>query len=181
MNAVIAGLKATAEGFVRAGTSAPIQCEITAFMRYVGQGWEIPVALPDRVFTDTDAEMLRAKFCENYARFFGRAIDGLDGLEIEIVTWSVKAQDLRAAPDQIALISGGAEVGHKLSRPVFDPSRGEFMATAIVERGDLTPGARLQGPAVIVERETSTVVTAPFDVVMQGDGSLLLIRKGASE
>ena len=68
-----------------------------------------------------------------------------------------------------------------LSRPVFDPSRGEFMASAIVERGDLHPGARISGPAVIVERETSTVVTAPFDVVMQSDGSLLLIRKGVSE
>ena len=35
------------------------------------------------------------------------------------------------------------------------------------------------GPAVIVERETSTVVTSPFYAVMQDDGSLLLIRKGA--
>ncbi|MDZ4391676.1 hydantoinase/oxoprolinase family protein [Cypionkella sp.] len=181
VTALLAGLKATAEGFVRAGTTAPIQCEITAFMRYVGQGWEIPVTLPDRDFTDADAEMLRSNFCENYARFFGRAIAGLDGLEIEIVTWSVKAQDQRAAPDQIALTSGAAEIGHKLSRPVFDPSRGEFMATAILERGDLTPGARLQGPAVIVERETSTVVTAPFDVVVQSDGSLLLIRKGGRD
>jgi N-methylhydantoinase A len=30
---------------------------------------------------------------------------------------------------------------------------------------------------VVVERETSTVVTAPFDVVMQSDGSLLMLRK----
>ncbi|WP_054005908.1 hydantoinase/oxoprolinase family protein [Cypionkella psychrotolerans] len=180
VNALIVGLKATATGFVRAGTSAAIQCEITAFMRYVGQGWEIPVTLPDRNFTDADADMLREKFCENYARFFGRAIEGLDGLEIEIVTWSVKAQDQRAAPDQIALISGGSEVGRKLSRPVFDPSRGEFMETAIIDRRDLRPGARVQGPAVIVERETSTVVTAPFDVVMQSDGSLLLSRKGGA-
>ena len=165
---------------MRAGTNAAIQCEITAFMRYVGQGWEIPVALPDRVFTDADEEMLRRNFCENYARFFGRAIEGLAGLEIEIVTWSVKAQDQRAAPDQIALITGGAEVGHKLSRPVFDPSRGEFMDTAIVERGDLRPGVQIKGPVVIVERETSTVVTGPFDVVVQSEGSLLLIRKGAT-
>ena len=180
VNGLLAGLKATAEGFVRAGTNAAIQCEITAFMRYVGQGWEIPVALPDRVFTDADEEMLRRNFCENYARFFGRAIEGLAGLEIEIVTWSVKAQDQRAAPDQIALITGGAEVGPKLSRPVFDPSRGEFMDTAIVERGDLRPGVQIKGPVVIVERETSTVVTGPFDVVVQSEGSLLLIRKGAT-
>jgi N-methylhydantoinase A len=31
-----------------------------------------------------------------------------------------------------------------------------------------------------VERETSTVVTSSFDVVMQGDGSLLMIRKGVA-
>lgn len=123
-------------------------------MRYVGQGWEIPVALPDRDFTQADAEMLRSNFCENYARFFGRAIEGLDGLEIEIVTWSVKAQDQRATPDQIALTSGGAAAAHKPSRAVFDPFRGGFMATKIVERSALTPGARLKGPAVVVERET---------------------------
>ncbi|MFC3181935.1 hydantoinase/oxoprolinase family protein [Cypionkella sinensis] len=180
VNTLIAGLKATATGFVRAGTAAPIQYEITAFMRYVGQGWEIPVALPDRDFTAADAEMLRSNFCENYARFFGRAIEGLEGLQIEIVTWSLKAQDQRAKPDQIALTSGGARAAHKLSRAVFDPSRGEFMQTAIIDRSHLTPGARIIGPAVIVERETSTVVTAPFDVVMQSDGSLLLIRKGAT-
>ncbi len=181
VNALIAGLKTTATGFVRAGTSAPIHCEITAFMRYVGQGWEIPVTLPDRDFSAADAEMLRSNFCENYARFFGRAIEGLDGLEIEIVTWSVKAQDQRAAPDQIALTPGGAEAGHKLSRPVFDPSRGEFMQAAIINRSSLAPGARVKGPAVVVERETSTVVTAPFDAVMQDDGSLLLIRKEGAQ
>jgi N-methylhydantoinase A len=34
---------------------------------------------------------------------------------------------------------------------------------------------------VIVERETSTVVTAPFDVVVQADGSLLMLRKELSK
>ena len=60
VNALLADLKATAEGFVRAGTKGKIKCEITAFMRYVGQGWEIPVALPDRAFAATDADGLRA-------------------------------------------------------------------------------------------------------------------------
>ena len=64
-----------------------------------------------------------------------------------------------------------------LGRPVFDPARGKALPTAIVERTSLTLGDRIAGPVVIVERETSTVVTSPFDVVMQGDGSLLLIRK----
>jgi len=178
VNTLLDGLKATAEGFVRAGTDGAIQRAITAYMRYVGQGWEIPVALPDRSFTAADVDLLRQDFQANYARFFGRAIVGLDGLEIEIVTFSVKAQDSRPAPMRHALTLGRTDVGASMSRPVFDPARGEALPTAIVERGSLAPGARLSGPAVVVERETSTVVTSPFDVVMQDDGSLLLVRKG---
>lgn len=177
VNAMLADLKSTAEGFVRAGTDGTIAREITAFMRYTGQGWEIPVTLPDRAFTAADADLLREQFRENYARFFGRAIDGLDGLEIEIVTWSVKAQDARPAPDRHALTLGRTEAGASLSRPVFDPARGEALKTTIIERGAIPAGGRVSGPAVVVERETSTVVTSPFDVVMQDDGSLLLVRK----
>jgi N-methylhydantoinase A len=149
-------------------------------MRYRGQGWEIPVPLPVRPFTEGDAGLIRDRFLAAYARFFGRAIDGLDGLEIEIVTLSVKASDERPAPDRLGLTTGRSEVAAALSRAVFDPARGEALPSAVVERATLSPGARVAGPAVIVERETSTVVTSPFDAVMQDDGSLLLIRKGAA-
>lgn len=177
VNALVADLKTTAERFVRSGTSGTIQREITAYMRYVGQGWEIPLPLTDRSFVPADAEALRRDFQAAYARFFGRAIDGLEDIEIEIVTFSVKAQDLRPAPVRHDLTLGRERAGDTLSRPVFDPARGEAIASAIVERDALRPGDRLRGPAVVVERETSTVVTSPFDVVMQSDGSLLLIRK----
>ena len=39
----------------------------------------------------------------------------------------------------------------------------------------------MSGPAVIVERETSTVVTTPFDAVIQSDGSILMVRKAAAQ
>ncbi|HHY02110.1 MAG TPA: hydantoinase/oxoprolinase family protein [Paracoccus sp.] len=176
-NELVDGLKTTAEGFVRAGTQGAILREITAFMRYVGQGWEIPVTLPDRAFTAGDVAMLQGSFRDNYARFFGRAIDGLDGLEIEIVTLSVKAQDERTAPERLAITTGTTLADAPASRPVFDPARGETLPTAIVDRADMAHGTRVSGPAVIVERETATVVTSPFDVVMQADGTLLMIRK----
>lgn len=177
LNALIEGLTATAEGFVREGSTGTIQREITAFMRYVGQGWEIPVALPDRPFTAADADGLRNQFRDAYARFFGRAIDGLDGLEIEIVTFSVKAQDQRAAPAPHRITAGQTGSFNGAYRDVFDPAQGKMVASSIIDRASLPPGARVSGPAIITERETSTVVTSPFDVVMQTDGSLLLTRK----
>ena len=179
VNTLITGLKASAESFVRAGTSGRIVCEITAFMRYAGQGWEIPVPLPDKPFDDGAVDTLKELFRTSYQRFFGRAIDGLEGLEIEIVTWSVKATDERPAVERHELITGGRVVDPTATRAVFDPAIGSTHTYAIVERDTLAAGDRIAGPAVIVERETSTVVTTPFDAVIQRDGAILLIRKGS--
>ena len=181
VNAMLADLCATAERFVRAGSTGAIRREITGFMRYVGQGWEIPVPLPDRPFVAGDAAGLKDAFRAAYARHFGRAIDGMDGMEIEIVTWSVRAEDILPAPVRHVLALGGQDTSATLSRAVFDPAKGKPLPTAIVPRDTLATGQRVQGPAVIVERETSTVVTSPFDAVMQSDGSLLLVRKGGQK
>ncbi|GGE25079.1 methylhydantoinase [Aureimonas endophytica] len=179
VNALLDELKATAEGFVRAGTSGTITREITAFMRYAGQGWEIPVPLPDQPFGPKAREELAQRFQESYGRFFGRAIDGLGDLEIEIVTFSVKASDERPAGTREEMTTGSSEATVEVTREVFDPAAGALLTYGIVERDTVAPGTRVAGPAVIVERETSTVVTSPFDAVIQGDGAILLIRKGA--
>lgn len=181
VNDLVAGLKETARGFVAQGSAGAVHCETVAFMRYRGQGWEIPVPLPDRPFTAEDAGLIRDGFRSAYARYFGRAIDGLSGLEIEIVTISVKAADQRPAPAPVTLTTGRSTAVAPVSRPVFDPATGQDQTTGIIERSTLALGARVSGPVVVVERETSTVVTSPFDVVMQDDGSLLLIRKEVSK
>ncbi|MGC9418039.1 MAG: hydantoinase/oxoprolinase family protein [Rhodovulum sp.] len=175
VNALLDGLKAQADGFVRAGTEGAITREVTAFMRYGGQGWEIPVALPDRAFAPADGEEIAAAFRDRYAAFFGRAVDGP---EIEIVSWSVRAQDIRPRPETHPLDTGGTPVTAKASRAVFDPGRGANLPTAIHDRDALTPGTRVIGPAIIVETETSTVVSSAFDAVIQADGAILLLRKG---
>ncbi|RUX20290.1 hydantoinase/oxoprolinase family protein, partial [Mesorhizobium sp. M2A.F.Ca.ET.042.01.1.1] len=179
VNALLADLKASAEGFVRSGDSGRIVCEITAFMRYAGQGWEIPVPLADEPFGDDAVAKLKALFEENYQRFFGRAIEGLDGLEIEIVTWSVKATDVRPAVTPHELTTGRKKSEPTTTRVVFDPATGAPQTYGIVERDTLCVGDRVAGPAVIVERETSTVVTTSFDAVIQSDGAILLTRKGS--
>jgi N-methylhydantoinase A len=177
-NALIGELRRTAQAFVRSGGAAELTTDVVAFMRYAGQGWEIPVPLPDRAFEADDAAALRAAFQDAYARFFGRAIDALGDLEIEIVTWSVKVQEKRARPSRRELEVTGIPVDAKTEREIFDPARGATMTSAVHERAALPAGARVAGPAVIVERETATIVSSGFDAVRQSDGALLLVRKG---
>ena len=101
------------------------------------------------------------------------------GLDVEIVTWSVRVEDERPLPET-RTIRTGTETASGPTREVFDPAAGRHLPTTIVDRGSMTPGAYVAGPAIIVERETSTVVTYPFDVTMQDDRSLLLTRKDAA-
>lgn len=176
-NALLAHLRETAERFVRVGSSGTLHKETTAFMRYAGQGWEIPVAVPDRTFGPEDAALIVDAFRDSYARFFGRPIDGLDGLEIEIVTWSVKVQDERPAPARHVLLAGSRVVRPVSTRPIFDPASGSALVSGVVSREDLAPDDRIEGPAVIVESETATIVSSLFDAVMQADGSILLVAK----
>jgi N-methylhydantoinase A len=176
ISTMLADLKQVAEGFVRTGTDRPLTREVVAFMRYVGQGWEIPVPIPDRALDDADATLIADAFRAGYMRFFGRAIDGL---EIEAVTWSVKVQEVRPAPSRQSLILGGKAASTPITRAAFDPSSGTMLPTAIVARQSLRPGDRVAGPAIVVERETSTVVTTRFDAHIQSEGSILLVRKGS--
>ncbi len=65
----------------------------------------------------------------------------------------------------------------KSHRPVFDPASGEFQDVPIYWRSDLAPGARISGPAVIAEDDTSTVVSPVFDAHIDKFGYIELVRR----
>ena len=177
VNDILSNLVEEAESFVRVGTSGAIHREIVSFMRYQGQGWEIPVPMPDRTLTIDDVKLIQNCFRKCYANYFGRTIDELEDLEIEVVSWSVRATDERKSTEGMELIAGHERKLNDNVRMVFDSSTNEMMESRIVAREALTVGDRIAGPIVIVERETSTVVTSCFDAVVQNDGSILLTRK----
>ena len=60
---------------------------------------------------------------------------------------------------------------------MFAPDTGEFVDVAIHQRRDLRPGASIPGPAVIVEDETSTVVSRLFDANIDRFGYIELTRR----
>ncbi len=176
-NVMLNELRERAERFIQCGVDGPIKREVIAFMRYQGQGWEIPVPLPDRLLTALDVDQIHDRFRQCYTDFFGSAIDGMDGLAIEIVTWAMKVSQPRPEPVHQDLRLTGNAPSEGAFRDVFDAGTGGMQKSLIMAREGLTAGDRIAGPAMIVERETSTVITSSFDAVMQDNGSILLIRK----
>ncbi|MBZ0218163.1 MAG: hydantoinase/oxoprolinase family protein, partial [Fimbriimonadaceae bacterium] len=148
--------------------------ERTAYMRYIGQGWEIPVAIPDIRFAPDDVGTFKTLFEAAYERYFGRPIEGLD---IEIVSWSVKVSAPRPPADPVRVMRDGKPAGLTGSREIFDARLQKFVSAGTIERTDLQPGMLVSGPAVITEPETSTIVTSDFEAILQSDGCLLVQSK----
>ncbi len=175
VNGVLTELEHEAQSFVREGTDAEVTVLRQVSMRYVGQGWEIPVRLDDLVFDDFAAEQLAARFRKAYEEFFGRAIDDL---AIEAVSWSVRVASVTAPPERVELDSVARQPADwGTTRDAYDAVARTTVPTAVVDRALIAPGAYVDGPAVIVEDQTTTVLATHHRCVAQLDGTLLIVRR----
>jgi len=175
-NALYAGMRAEAEPIVRRGAGdQPLTETRSAFMRYRGQGHEIAVPLPTRPYRDEDATLLHTAFEEAYRRLYSRVIPGV---EVEALSWVMLLSAPRPAETETVAPPPEPHTPQPArSRPVFDPETGEFIEVAIHERRSLRPGALISGSAIIVEDETSTVVSRLFDARIDGFGYIELLRR----
>jgi N-methylhydantoinase A len=144
-------------------------------MRYAGQGWEIPVPLEHRDFVDADQSKIFAAFEAAYRSLFGRTIDGL---AIEITNWSLVIASVLPAVAKAERFDTGTPANELRMRSFYDAALRKRVDAREVARTDMAAGCVAEGPAVIVENETTTIVTSAYRAIGQGDGSLLLRRKG---
>jgi N-methylhydantoinase A len=100
-------------------------------------------------------------------------------VEIEILSWVVAVSAPSEGELGAPLPERPTEPRPRSRWPVFDPGVGEFQEVAAYWRGDLAPGARISGPAVIAEDETSTVVSPLYDARIDRFGYIELIRREA--
>ncbi len=155
---------------------APVRERRAAFMRYVGQGHEISVELPNRRLTSADLAGLRQKFEADYSAMFERPIPGA---AIEVLSWSVLATTDAHNPSVVAAVARKPAGKASGSRKFFDGRAGEVIEIPLYRREDMAPGATIAGPAVIAEDETSTFVSNSFDAHIDGAGSIVMERKAA--
>jgi len=176
VNTLLAEMGDEARAIVTAGTGPDGLTESRlAFMRYVGQGHEISVPLPGGTLTAADAERIRAAFEAEYVALYGRTIPGQ---EPEILSWTVTVSaPIAAAPTPPAVAGRPAAPAPIGSRSVFDPALRESVDYAVYARDDLAPGTAVAGPALIVEDQTTTVVTSTFNLGVNALGYLMLTAK----
>jgi len=138
-------------------SSAGISYQRSADMRYVGQGHEVSVPLPDGVLSERHLPRINAAFEEIYRTLYGR--DGPD-VAIEVINWRVIASGPKAEMDFHLPAAAARGQSRKGSRPAYFPEHGRYMETPVYDRYALAPGFTFTGPAVIEERESTLIVGA---------------------
>ncbi len=178
VNALLAEMRAEADTVVAAGSfGAPSRETRIAYMRYVGQGHEIPVPMPPGRLLAADVAALRAAYDTEYSRFYDRPVPGSD---VEIMSFAVivatvpEEIDDSPVPEAPALPDQPAR-----TQAVRDTATGLVAPWAVHERASLARGRRLAGPAIITEDETSTLVGPGWTATLNAQNCIELTHEAA--
>jgi N-methylhydantoinase A len=141
-----------------------------ADMRYVGQGFEIPVPLPSMTPGATEVPAIREAFLAAYRERFGRA---LDELPMEALTWRLAASAPGRDIDmQGANLIEGRTAQRGTRRALFELAG--WQDCTIYDRYALTPGTRFAGPALVEERESTCAVPPGATVTVDSYRNLVI-------
>ena len=138
-------------------------------LRYAGQGYELTV--PFGRVAGRGIAGAREEFERLYARRYGMASPGE---ALEATTWRLTAVVETPAVElpRIPVVEG--EGGKAGTRMAYFPECGGYTETGVLDRSRLAPGQVVEGPVIVEERESTTVLPPGVKAVVDAYGSLLV-------
>ena len=145
-------------------------------MRYLRQGYEIRVEFEGNAINAETLNLLEQRFEEEYMRFYGVLCEGVP---IQAVNWRVVVSGPTLEIEGQALKVG--EESQKLDQPygsrnvVFNPEAGAVL-TPVYRRESLSSSFKANGPAIIEEAESTTIVLPNWSARVDVNGCLVLTK-----
>ena len=136
-----------------------------ADMAYAGQIHSLRVTIEP----DWDAARLEQAFNSVYREKFGNTLVGIPVVIVILRTIAIGVRSSVALPRSEA--GSAVEATPSAHRPVHFS---QWYDTPVYQRADLAPGMRFDGPAIIEQSDTTTVVEPAMDVVVDSKGNLLV-------
>jgi len=136
-----------------------LHIERSAEMRYVGQGYELEVPFP-KGGSEITREMIQEvvkRFHEVHQSIYQHSLPGnpVEFVALRVVYW----QEAEPKPklEQIGTGLGGKVIAKNYRKAYFHEYR-DFVDTPIYERFELKAGQILEGPAIVEQLDTTTVI-----------------------
>jgi N-methylhydantoinase A len=158
----------------RARLSASLGGEKVSFrcwadMRYRKQGFDIRVPIPAGGFGPYSVQEITASFERVYSELYGHTVPNTP---IDVISWRVVA----AGPKpnfSLPVSAAHSDNPRKGSRKIYVPETG-LVEVPVYDRYRLGAGDRLQGPAVIEERESTVVINGPGEISVDHNRNLIV-------
>jgi len=160
-NMLLAEMEAEGQALLEASDvqTGQISHRREADIRYVGQGHEVRVPLPDGQLDSRSISTITTSFEEVYSRLYERLSPSVP---IEIISWRI----ISSGPKPEVRLevphteSKTAQAALKGRREAYFPELGGYSTIPVYDRYRLFPGENFSGPAIVEERE-STIIVGP--------------------
>jgi N-methylhydantoinase A/oxoprolinase/acetone carboxylase beta subunit len=170
LNALFDGLESEGRQILAdAGVPRPTLTR-SAEMRFVGQGFELTVPVPGGKLGPHSTEPMTQAFHDAYVKIYS-SLPG--ALPIEALTWRLRAAGEASAFD-VSGLSPAHTAAPRHERRVYFPEAKDYVSTKVIDRYGLQPGDAIEGPAVIEERESTTVVGPRGRIQVDADLNLVI-------
>jgi N-methylhydantoinase A/oxoprolinase/acetone carboxylase beta subunit len=152
-------------------TDESITFERSVDVRFVGQGSETNIAIPERDFTQVSRETIRERFDRVYEKLYGRTYPDSP---IEFINF--QPERLLELP-KLERSSGALADAVKGKRDAYSPLAADFVPHTVYDRYRLFSGATFDGPAIVEERESTVIVGEDATVKVDEFGFLWMDLK----
>lgn len=149
------------------------QCrfEFAMDLRYGGQGYELTVGLPEVPNTNEDLASLRVRFDQAHLQFTGHFAPDE---KVEVVNYRMAAiASVPSAPISVSVSQAGTVEQAKIGSSEIYLNR-KWESVPVYQRRDLPVNGRMEGPALILQNDSTTFLTPGQTAVMNDRGYLIL-------
>ena len=159
------------------GARDEVLFERSVDVRFVGQGSETNISIPERDFREVAAETVRVRFDEIYTKLYGRTYPESP---VELINFKVRAR----LPERLLQLPKLERRGSSIERAIkgrrqaYSGVSKEFISFTVYDRYELVPGVKLAGPAIIEERESTVIVGEDASVSVDEYGFLWIEMEG---
>lgn len=151
-----------------------ILLERSADVRYVGEGHEVLVPIPNGLIGDAAISHLWSNFHRVHDETFGFHYEGRQ--DVEVVSLRIQAIGRVHRPNVKAHESASGEALAVATRDVYWRGKG-WVACPIFNRADLASGFTMAGPGIVEEYGSTLVVPETWDLRVDKYGNLILEKQ----
>jgi N-methylhydantoinase A/oxoprolinase/acetone carboxylase beta subunit len=134
---------------------------------YVGQSYHLEIPLQSGA---NPLETLYRDFLATHDRVYGHSTEGAARIvNVRSIHRSTVGRPATAAPARPA---GGS--AHKGQRPILTAESGRFIPADVYDRSAIVPGLEIQGPAIVEQPDTTTLIEPGWRATVVANGTLII-------